>query len=123
MMPLSAPSRAAFGLALSTGLLTSNVHAVAETCAAPTMSIELPPGADWRTAAEHLSEHLHSLSDLDQCSHVSVRPDGHGVLLEISTSDGRQASRRVKSVAELLRAAEALFQGETFFAVDESLAG
>jgi hypothetical protein len=108
VMPLTATSRAAFGLALSSGLLTANARAVAETCVEPTISVELPPGAEWQTAAEQLGEHLRGLSDLDKCAHVSVRAEGHGVILEINTSDGRGTSRRVNSVAELLRAAEAL---------------
>ncbi|MEO7032654.1 MAG: hypothetical protein ABI548_02400 [Polyangiaceae bacterium] len=72
------------------------------------MSIEVPLGAQWQSATTELAEHLRSLRDLDKCARVSVRPSGQGVLLEIATSDGRNATRQVSDVAELLRTAEAL---------------
>lgn len=103
------PSVAAFGLALA--VLTfgaSGAAASADSCLAPKVSIEVPPGAEWQTATAELAEHLRSLRDLDRCARVTVRPSGSLVILEISTSDGRVAMRQVSDVAELLRTAEAL---------------
>jgi hypothetical protein len=103
------PSVAAFGLALAAlASAASSAGATADSCLAPKVSIEVPPGAQWQTATAELAEHLRSLRDLDKCARVSVRPHGSGVLLEITTSDGRDAARQVSDVAELLRTAEAL---------------
>jgi len=103
------PSIAAFGLVLAALTASAAGHAAtADSCLAPKVSIEVPPGAQWQTATAELAEHLRSLRDLDKCARVSVRPSGSGVLLEISTSDGRVATRQVSDVAELLRTAEAL---------------
>jgi hypothetical protein len=82
--------------------------ATADACSAPKVSVEVPPGAEWQTATAALAERLRGLRDLDKCARVSVRPSGAGVLLRITTSDGRDASRQVENVAELLRTAEAL---------------
>jgi len=103
------PSVAAFGLglaALSFGAPGS--AATADSCLAPKVSVEVPPGADWQTATVELAEHLRSLRDLDKCASVTVHPSGSVVLLEITTGDGRVATRQVSDVAELLRTAEAL---------------
>jgi hypothetical protein len=103
------PSVAAFGLALAALTVGAATRAAtADSCLAPKVSIEVPPGAQWQTATAELAEHLRSLRDLDKCARISVRPSGSGVLLEISTSDGRVATRQVSDVAELLRTAEAL---------------
>ncbi len=100
---------AALVLALGGALPVSVARAAApQSCLAPQLDISLPPGAEWQTASSALSKHVHGLSDLDRCARVSVRPDGSGVLLKITASDGRIANRRVDSVADLLRAAEAL---------------
>jgi len=79
-----------------------------EVCSAPKVNVELPPGPEWADATEQLTEHLRAIGDLDRCARVSVRPSGAQVILEISTSDGRTATRRVDNLAGLLRAAEAL---------------
>ena len=107
-MPLSAKGRAALGLALNGALLPCSARAVAKTCSAPSVTVELPPGEAWRTGPAQLGEHLRALRDLDKCARVSIRADAQGAILEISTSDGREATRRVANVAELLKAAEAL---------------
>ncbi len=108
-MPRVSPSCSAFGLALAAlGFSQAGKAVSADSCLAPKVSIEVPPGAPWQTATAQLAEHLRSLRDLDKCARVSVRPSGSGVLLEISTSDGRIATRQVSDVAELLRTAEAL---------------
>ena len=51
---------------------------------------------------------MRGLRDLDQCAQVWVRPSGQGVVIRITTADGRQATRQVDTEAELLRTAEAL---------------
>jgi hypothetical protein len=109
VMPAVSSSLAAFGLALA-GLTfgVSGGAASAESCLAPKVSVEVPPGPKWQGATTELAEHLRSLRDLDKCARVLVRPNGSDVLLEITTSDGRDAARQVSDVAELLRTAEAL---------------
>ncbi|HTA91165.1 MAG TPA: hypothetical protein VK745_16375, partial [Polyangiaceae bacterium] len=59
---------------------------------------------------DKLTEHLRTLGNLDNCARVTVRPHGAGVVLEITTSDGRSATRQVRSVAALLRTTEALLE-------------
>jgi hypothetical protein len=103
------PSVAAFGLGLATLAFGVSVSAAtADSCLAPKVSVEVPPGENWQTATAELAEHLRSLRDLDKCARVTVRPSGSLVLLEITTGDGRVATREVSDVAELLRTAEAL---------------
>ena len=103
------PSVAAFGLGLAALAFGATGNAAtAESCLAPKVSVEVPPGADWQTATADLAEHLRSLRDLDKCARVTVRPSGSIVLLEITTGDGRVATRQVSDVADLLRTAEAL---------------
>src|SRR5450432_2251054 len=82
--------------------------ATADACLAPKINVVTPPGAEWQTATADLTEHLRALRDLDKCAHVSVRPNGTGAVVEITTGDGRQATRQVDSKAELLRTTEAL---------------
>jgi hypothetical protein len=108
-MICSAKSRLALGLAFGGGFLAgSAAAATAEPCLAPKINMVVPAEAEWQTAATELAEHLRALPDLDRCAHVSVHPSGAGVVLELTTSDGRRATRQVASVAELLRTAEAL---------------
>lgn len=108
-MVCSAKSRLALGLAFGGGFLTGSAAAATpESCVAPKINVVVPTAAEWQTATSELTEHLRALTDLDKCARVSVRPSGTGVVLQITTSDGRQATRRVANVAELLRTAEAL---------------
>jgi hypothetical protein len=83
-------------------------HAAADPCVAPKVSVVVPPGTEWQSATEELTAHLRAVGDLDKCARVQVHPSGAGVLLEITTSDGRRATRQVSDVEELLRTAEAL---------------
>jgi hypothetical protein len=102
-------SCAVLGLACGALLLEAPAGAATnEACVAPQVSVELPPGAQWQTATEALAQHLHGLRDLDKCARVSVRPEGTGVVLKIVTSDGREATRQVADLADLLRTTEAL---------------
>lgn len=80
----------------------------AENCASPELQLITPEGDEWRNAAEELGKHLRAAGELDKCARVSGRPDGEAVLLEITTSDGRTARRRVTTLPELLRTCEAL---------------
>jgi hypothetical protein len=99
----------ALGVALGVGLAAPFARAVdAESCAAPKLSVLLPADPHWASATERLTAHLRQLSDLDRCARVTVRPDKTGVVLRISTSDGREAERHVENVEELLTATEAL---------------
>jgi hypothetical protein len=97
------------GLAFGVELATSTAAgATVDACIAPKVNVSVPPGAQWQTATEDLTEHLRALKDLDKCARVFVRPGGLGVVVEITTSDGRRATRQVESEAELLRTIEAL---------------
>jgi hypothetical protein len=104
-----ARSRLALGLAFGTFSVAGSVPAANPAeCVAPKINVVVPDGPEWQTATQDLTEHLRGLADLDRCARVLVRPSGVGVVLEITTGDGRQAARQVASVAELLRTAEAL---------------
>jgi hypothetical protein len=104
-----AKTRLALGFAACTGLLAGRAAgSTSEPCLSPKIHVVLPEGPAWQTATAELTERLRALPDLDKCARVVARPSGNGVLLEITTSDGRQAVRQVASVPELLRAAEAL---------------
>jgi hypothetical protein len=70
--------------------------------------MEVPQGPEWQTATNQLAEHLRSLSDLDKCARLMIRPSREGVVLEATSSDGRKTTRQADSVPELLRTAEAL---------------
>src|SRR5882724_8255474 len=111
---LAAVSRASLGnfalrLALGTLLLEVPVFAATPvSCVGPKVSVVVPQGPEWQTATDQLAEHLRSLSDLDKCARLLVRPNGGGVVLEATSSDGRETTRQADSVAELLRTAEAL---------------
>jgi hypothetical protein len=107
-MRRSVKSRLALGLAFGACLCELSARASSDACVAPQINVVVPAGPEWETATAELTSHLRALGDLDKCAHVLVRPSGTGVVLDITTSDGRQASRQVASVAELLRAAEAL---------------
>jgi hypothetical protein len=102
-------SCAALGLAMGAMALETSARAEpGEPCLAPRVSIEVPPGAEWRTATAQLTKHLRALRDLDKCARVTVSPNGAGVILKIVTSDGREATRQVDDVPDLLTTAEAL---------------
>ena len=109
-MVYAARTRLALGLALGAGLVapTATGATGADACLAPKINVETPPGAEWQTATADLTEHLRALRDLDKCARVSVRPNGAEVIVDITTGDGRHATRQVDSEAELLRTAEAL---------------
>ncbi len=77
-------------------------------CTSPQLNLITPAGDSWHNAAEQLGEHLRAVGELDKCARVTGRPDGTGVLLEITTGDGRTASRHVENLPELLRTCEAL---------------
>ncbi len=68
----------------------------------------VPPGPGWQSATDQLAEHLRGLIDLDKCARLSIRPSGAGVVLEVTSNNGRETTRQADSVAELLRTAEAL---------------
>jgi len=96
-------------VALGVALLCSVAPAMAEeACTSPELHLVTPEGDEWRDAADRLGQYLRAAGDLDRCARVTGRPDGDGVLLEVTTSDGRTASRHVSNVAELLRTSEAL---------------
>lgn len=108
-MLLVARNRLARGLAFGAWLFAVCAGAAPpDACSAPKVSVVVPPGEEWQTAIGELTEHLRAVGNLDKCAHVLVHPSGAGVILEITTSDGRQATRLVANVAELLRTAEAL---------------
>jgi hypothetical protein len=90
--------------------LCSAAAAAGDSCLSPKINVVLPPGAAWDGATDQLTAHLRSVGNLDKCARVAVRPRGAGVVLEITTSDGRSATRQVDSVANLLRTAEALLE-------------
>lgn len=60
------------------------------------------------TLRADLNEHLQALVDIDRCALVSVRFEGALLVIEVTTSDGRTASRIVSTENELFRAGEAL---------------
>ncbi len=104
-------ARSSLALGLAFGVCTflrGAAGATPNACLAPKINVVVPPGPDWENATEALSQHLRTVGDLDRCAHVLVRPSNAGVTLDITTSDGRRATRQVTSVAELLRTAEAL---------------
>ena len=98
------------GLALLGLAFTRTVAAATAPvpCTDPTIRMVVPPGPQWENAVEDLSAHLRTLSDLDRCARILVTPQGTGVALEITTGDGRKASRRANSVQDLLRVTEAV---------------
>ncbi len=99
----------AVGVALGVGLLSAAVAAAeAESCEAPKLSVLVPSDPSWDSATERLTARLRQLSDLDRCARVTVRPDATGAMLNITTSDGREAHRHVENVDGLLTAVEAL---------------
>ena len=77
-------------------------------CSATKINVIFPESPAWLNATTQLTERLRKLEDLDRCAHILVRPNGAGADLYIVTGDGREAMRHVETVAELLRAAEAL---------------
>ncbi|HTA91498.1 MAG TPA: hypothetical protein VK745_18065 [Polyangiaceae bacterium] len=103
----AARSSLALGLAFGVSTFLRSA-AAADTCVAPKVNVVVPPGPEWENATEELSQHLRTVGNLDKCAHVLVRPSATGVTLDITTGDGRRATRQVTSVAELLRTAEAL---------------
>jgi hypothetical protein len=107
---MSRATRSHFALSLAcvVGATALPAAAAERSCPAAKITIIIPPGEAWQDAADALAKHLHSLGNLDPCAQVSVRPHDSGVLLEITTGDGRRALRQVESVPELLRTAEAL---------------
>jgi hypothetical protein len=104
-------SRGYFALRLVLGALLLEVPVLAATpapCVATRVSVVIPPGPEWQTATDQLAEHLRGLSDLDKCARLLVHPSGAGVVLEVTSNDGRETTRHADSVAELLKTAEAL---------------
>jgi hypothetical protein len=100
-----------FAPGLALGIVLLEVPVLAATpasCVAPKVSVVVPPSPEWQSATDQLAEHLRSLSDLDKCARLLIRPGGAGVVLEVTSSGGRQTTRQADSVAELLRTAEAL---------------
>jgi hypothetical protein len=81
-----------------------------DACLSPKINVIVPRDPDWDGATDKLTEHLRTLGNLDKCARVTVRPRAAGVVLEITTSDGRSATRQVDSVAALLRTAQALLE-------------
>lgn len=103
--------RYVFPLGIACGVVLRLVpaHAMApETCVGPKVSALVPPGAEWDSATSDLTRRLRELTNLDPCARMTIRPQDVGAVVEVTTSDGRQAARRVNSVKELLAAAEAL---------------
>jgi hypothetical protein len=110
-MPSTARSRLTLGVASGVWLFNAAANAAAaDACVSPKVNVVVPPGPDWDKATDELTEHLRTIGNLDKCARVVVRPRGAGVVLEITTSDGRSATRQVDSVANLLRTAEALLE-------------
>ena len=110
-MPRNARSRLTLVVASGVWLFRAPANAAESgACSSPKINIVVPRGPDWDQATEQLTQHLRTLSNLDNCARVVVRPHGAGVVLEITTSDGRSATRQVDSVAALLRTAEALLE-------------
>lgn len=104
-----ARSRLAGGLAFAIGFIApSAAMADSGACVAPKINVVVPPGLEWQSATIDLTERLRKLRNLDKCAHVLVRPSGPGVIVQITTGDGREARRKVRSEADLLHAAEAL---------------
>jgi hypothetical protein len=110
-MQRNARSRLALVVAFGVWLFDAPANAAdVDPCLSPKINVIVPRGPDWDRATDELSEHLRTLGNLDKCARVTVRPRGAGVVLEITTSDGRSATRHVHSVAALLRTAEALLE-------------
>ena len=96
-------------LALSAMAWSSSASgAVTTACSGPRVTVTLPEREAWRTLRSDLVEHLRALRDLDRCAEVAVGAAGDLLTLDVTTGDGRKASRQVASEAELLRASEAL---------------
>jgi hypothetical protein len=79
-------------------------------CSGPHVVLAVPAGQRerWLPLQANLNEHLRTLRDLDRCAQLTLRSDGHKMLLEVRAGDGRVASRPVASEAQVLRASEAL---------------
>jgi hypothetical protein len=104
-----APSCIASSIALAGEFLVgAALGANPSPCDAPKLSVLMPTDPKWDSATTRLTSHLRGLVDLDRCARATVRPDATGALLQITTSDGREAQRHVETVDELLLAAEAL---------------
>ena len=98
-----------YAVSCSTLLLGSSaLGQPAASCTAPTLSVSLPADDPRQALAQRLSEHLQTLTDVDRCAHVTLRPHGSGLELVVESGDGRSASRTLQSEAELLRASDAL---------------
>lgn len=82
--------------------------AAAQECQTPNITISVPADPEWEPAAEDLTEHLRALRYVDQCARIVVRPNDTGVVVEVSTSDGRHAVRQVDSEPALVHTVEAL---------------
>src|SRR5450432_3973922 len=97
---LAAMSRASvghFALRLALGTLLLEVPVLAATpasCVGPRVNVVIPQGPEWQTATDQLAEHLRGLSDLDRCARLLVRPSGGGVVLEVTSGDGRETTRQ-----------------------------
>ncbi len=105
------PARIRHTLAVVLGVMSFGSASPAraqQDCVSPQLNLITPKGDTWAGAAEQLGEHLRAAGELDKCARVTGRPEGTGVLLEVTTSDGRTASRHVESLPELLRTCEAL---------------
>ena len=110
-MPRTARNRLTVGVASGVWLFNAPANgAAADACVSPRINVVVPRGPDWDRATDELTEHLRTVGNLDKCARVTVRPRGTGVVLEITTGDGRSATRQVDSVANLLRTAEALLE-------------
>ncbi|HWZ92740.1 MAG TPA: hypothetical protein VNW92_27930, partial [Polyangiaceae bacterium] len=105
----AARCRLAWGLAFAIASIAPRAaKADSDACVAPKINLVVPPGPEWQSATTDLTVRLRGLPDLDKCARVLVRPSGLGVIVQITTGDGREASRQVESEAELLHVAEAL---------------
>ncbi len=110
-MPRNGRSRVTLAVASGVWLFNASANAAAvDACLSPKINVIVPRSPNWDRATDQLTEHLRTLGNLDKCARVTVRPRGAGVVLEITTSDGRSATRQVDSVPALLRTAEALLE-------------
>ena len=83
-----------FGIACGLALRLAPAYALAaKGCAGPKVSALVPAGAEWDSATRDLTRRLHELTNFDPCARMTIRPQDVGAVVEVTTSDGREAAR------------------------------
>jgi hypothetical protein len=76
-------------------------------CTSPRIHLELEGKPEWEAEVPDLRTRLLALEHVDACAHVTIRAQGDGVLVSV-TSQGRAATRFLTNPSELAHTVEAL---------------